>query len=79
MESRNNMGELNKILFDQLRALREVDYTDPDKLNAVIEQSKQVESLGKTVIESMNTVIRATEVRGKYTLETIHMPKMLEG
>ena len=79
MESRNNMGELNKILFDQLRTLREVDYTDADKLNAVVEQSKQVESLSRAVIDGMNTVIKATEVRAKYTLDTIHMPKMLEG
>jgi len=75
----NTLGELNDILFEQLRRLQAVDATNEDALKAEISRSKAVESLSEAVVESASLVLDATRMRANYTKQTVSMPKMLMG
>lgn len=78
MANDNTLGQLNIELFSELHRLREVDVTDTAALEAEVRRSKAVEGIAKTIIENADTVVRAAEMRARYSQETV-VPKMLEG
>ena len=75
----NTLGELNNVLFEQLRALRSIDVSDHDALEAEIARSKATESLSSTIIKNAQTVLEATRMRAEYTNQMAEVPRMLGG
>lgn len=75
----NSLGELNVLLFEELRRLSDVDATDAAAIEAEVARSKAVSGIAKTVIENANTVLEATRMRATYTTAQPRVPRMLEG
>lgn len=76
----NSLGELNSVLFDQLRDLRACDPRDVEALRAEIERSKAVEGMARMVVGNANVVMEAARMRAEYAPKNgMAMPRMLEG
>jgi hypothetical protein len=75
----NTLGELNNVLFEQLRALRSVDATNREALDAEIERSKATETLSRAIIANAETVLEATRMRANFTNKVAEVPRMLGG
>ena len=75
----NTLGELNDVLFEQLRALRGIDVSDHDALEAEIARSKATETLAGAIVKNAQTVLDATRMRAEYTNHVADVPRMLGG
>ena len=75
----NTLGELNDVLFEQLRALRKIDVSDRDALESEIARSKATETLAGAIVRNAQTVLDATRMRAEYTNHVADVPRMLGG
>lgn len=77
-KSENTLGELNNILFDQLRRLNECS---DDELIDEIDRAGAVSKVANQIISNANLVLKAAEIkRDVLDLDRKdELPKMLEG
>lgn len=75
--SDNTLGNLNDVMFEELRRLSEVDVSDRDALDAEISRAKAMEGIAGKVIDNAETIMEATAMRAKLTAATVDVPRML--
>ena len=73
-----NVGDLNRLLVDELRRLDEVDVHDPDWVKAEALRASAIVSVGTTVLNTYELVLQAHEAVASATSQSLDMPKMLE-
>lgn len=75
--TRNTLGDLNNILFEQLERLSK-EKVDSDSLKSEIERSKAVTGVASKVIENGSLVLDAHKVYDDRMDADNNLPKMLK-
>lgn len=73
----NNLGNLNDILFAEMRQLSTVDAGDREKLAAEVERAKAMTEIASSIIQGSSVVLKAAKMRAEYTGTKMAVPKML--
>lgn len=75
----NDLGELQDVLFDEIRRLAGVDRSKPEALEREVAVAQAVSSLAGTAIENANTALRVVQVGQQLRGTEKAMPRMLGG
>ena len=73
----NNLGQLNDILFAEMRQLSSVDVHDGDALASEVARAKAMTDVAASIIQGSNVVLKAARMRAEYTGAKVSVPKML--
>lgn len=76
-EGNNNMGELNKLLFDEMRRLSSADAKDQESMELEVTRARAMTKVAASIIEGSNVVLKAAQMRAEYTGAKIAVPRML--
>lgn len=76
-ESKNTLGALNNVLFQQLNRLND-DELSGDALDKELQRSKGLTDVAKTIISNANLALKAMVVKDEKLGSYAEMPAMLE-
>jgi len=72
----NNLGDLNNVLFDQLKRLND-DSLDKEKLEEEVQRTRAITDVSKQVIDTGKLVLEAEKYRDDKWDADAEVPKML--
>ena len=73
----NNLGQLNAILFAEMRQLSSVDARDGDALANEVARAKAMTDVASSIIQGSNVVLKAARMRAEYSGTKVAVPRML--
>ena len=74
----NNLGDLNELLFKQIRRLDNEELKGVD-LEEEVKRGKAIEGISTRIIENANTVLKAEKMKDDMWNADAKLPKMLGG
>ena len=74
MAVHNTLGDLSNLMFEQLERLNEAE---PEELEQEIGRAKAMSSVGQTIIENSNTILRAMQFKDNALSTSAKLPRML--
>ena len=75
----NNLGELNDILFDQLRKLSVSDSKKVDGLKNEINKTKAITDLASSITENAKVVLAVEKFKDNQMIAFNDVPQLLDG
>lgn len=78
MGTKNTMGDLNNILFEELERLNDTDLKG-EELEKEMERAKAINEVSKQVIANAKTVLAAAKFRDDHLNADMSVPRMLTG
>lgn len=75
----NNLGELNDILFDQLRKLSVSDSKNVDGLKNEINKTKAITDLASSITENAKVVLAVEKFKDNQMIAFNDVPQLLDG
>lgn len=75
----NNLGELNDILFDQLRKLSASNSKNVDGLKNEINKTKAITDLASSITENAKVVLAVEKFKDNQMIAFNDVPQLLDG
>ena len=73
----NNLGNLNDILFAEMRQLSSIDIKDGESMEAEVQRAKAMTEIASSIIKGSSVVLSAARMRAEYTGAKVSVPRML--
>ena len=75
---KNNLGDLNNYLFEQLERLNDDDSLENEEhFNRQIRRAKAITDVSKTIISNANLLLNAKKYQDEYGIKQNEVPDML--
>ena len=75
---KNNLGDLNNYLFEQLERLNDDDSLENEEnFNKEMQRSKAITDVSKTIISNANLLLNAKKYQDEYGIKQNEVPDML--
>lgn len=79
-EHRNDLGELNSLLFEELRRLEAVSQHDEKQIRAEVERPRAIQGIAGQITASSRIVLDTAKLRAEWQgTRGAATPKMLNG
>lgn len=75
---KNNLGDLNNYLFEQLERLNDDDSLENEEnFNKEMQRAKAITDVSKTIISNANLLLNAKKYQDEYGIKQNEVPDML--
>ena len=79
-EHRNDLGELNSLLFEELRRLEAVSQHDEKQIRAEVERARAIQGIAGQITASSRIVLDTAKLRAEWQgTRAAKTPAMLDG
>lgn len=76
---KNNLGDLNNYLFEQLERLNDDDSLENEEnFNKEMQRAKAITDVSKTIISNANLLLNAKKYQDEYGIKQNEVPDMLK-